>query len=321
MSETDSTSAAAELHRSGSGDTPAPPATHGPEADVSVRRLMITMALNFAITIAEIAGGLLSGSLSLISDALHNFSDGIAIIITYLAIRLKRSEKSLRHTFGLKRAEILAAVINAAVLLAISLYLFYEAARRLLHPAPIQGGLMVGVALVGLVANVAGTVLLRRDATHSLNVRSAYLHLLSDAASSVGVVLGGLAVVVWRVFWVDPVLTILIGLYVLRESFGILTQAIHILMEGAPQGIDLQVLRDAVEALPEVDDIHHLHVWTVGENDIHLEAHLNVRNMSISEGDALRGAIEAILRTSFGISHTTIQLECGRCEAVGLIKR
>jgi cobalt-zinc-cadmium efflux system protein len=321
MSDSVTTPAAADLHRSRSGHTPARPETHIPEPDVSVSRLLITMALNFAITLAEIAGGLLSGSLSLISDALHNFSDGIAIIITYLAIRLKRREKSLRHTFGLKRAEILAAVINAAVLLTISLYLFYEAAQRLSHPAPIQGGLMAGVALLGLAANVVGTLLLRPDAAHSLNVRSAYLHLLSDAASSVGVVLGGLAVVVWRVYWVDPILTLLIGLYVLRESFRILSQAIHVLMEGAPPGIDLQALRDAVEALPEVDDIHHLHVWTVGENDIHLEAHLNVRNTRISEGDELRRAIETMLRASFGINHTTIQLECGQCRQVGLISR
>ncbi len=293
---------------------------HGNAEPVSGGRLLATMVLNFVITIAEIAGGLVSGSLSLISDALHNFSDGVSVIISYLAIRLRERAKSERHTFGLKRAEILAAIINASVLLVISVYLFYEAGRRLLHPAPIRGGLMIGVALVGLAANVVGTLLLQRDATRSLNIRSAYLHLLSDAVSSVGVVLGGVAIYFWRIYWVDPVLTILIGLYVLKESFAILTQAIHILMEGAPPDLDLTEIQAAVEAVPGVEDLHHLHVWTVGENDVHLEAHVNIRDMRISEADALRRSLESLLHDTFGIAHTTIQFECGQCLEVGLIR-
>lgn len=296
------------------------PCAHNQAPQVSGGRLLATMSLNFVITIAEIVGGIVSGSLSLISDALHNFSDGIAVVITYFAVRLKQRKSSTRHTFGLKRAEILAAIINSAVLLTISVYLFYEAGRRLFQPPEVQGGVMAAVALMGLTANVVGTLLLRRDAAYSLNVRSAYLHLLTDAASSVGVVLGGLAVLLWRAYWVDPILTLLIGLWVLKESFGILSQAIHILMEGAPPGIDLNEVRDAVEALPGVDDIHHIHLWTVGENDVHLDAHLNVRNMLISEGDALRHSIETMLHSSFGINHITIQLECGQCPDVGLIK-
>jgi len=293
---------------------------HDHSGEVSGGRLLVTMLLNFVITIAEIVGGLVSGSLSLISDALHNFSDGVSVIISYLAIRLRERAKSERHTFGLKRAEILAAIINASVLLVISVYLFYEAGRRLMHPEPIRGGLMIGVALIGLAANVVGTLLLQRDAARSLNIRSAYLHLLSDAVSSVGVVLGGVAIYFWRIYWVDPVLTILIGLYVLKESFAILTQAIHILMEGAPPDLDLNAIQTAVEAVPGVEDLHHLHVWTVGENDVHLEAHVNIRDMRISEADALRRSLESLLHDTFGIAHTTIQFECGQCLEVGLIR-
>lgn len=294
--------------------------THQHAGAVSSRRLLATIALNFAITVAEAAGGILSGSLSLLSDATHNFADGISVILTYLALRLARRGNSPRHTFGLKRAEILAAALNAGVLLAITFYLFYGATRRLLHPAVIDAGVMTIVALIAVVANVAGTLLLRADSAHSLNVRSAYLHLLADVIASVGVVLGGLAIALWRAYWLDPVLTMLIGLYVLHAGFGILTQAVHVLMEGAPPGLDLEALRGAVEALPDVLDLHHLHVWSVGENDVHLDVHLNVRDMRVSEGDELRQTVETMLRATFGINHPTIQLECNQCRDVGLIK-
>jgi cobalt-zinc-cadmium efflux system protein len=294
--------------------------THRHAGAVSSRRLLATIALNFAITAAEVVGGVLSGSLSLLSDATHNFADGFSVIVTFLALRLAKRKNSLRHTFGLKRAEILAAAFNAAVLLAITIYLFEGAVRRLVHPVAVDGRVMTAVALLALVTNAAATLLLRAGAAHSLNVRSAYLHLLADAVASLGVVLGGLAITHWRASWVDPVLTVLIGFYVLRAGFGILSEAVHVLMEGAPPGLDLQALRDAVEALPEVEDLHHLHVWTVGERDVHLDAHINVQDMRVSEGDALRRAIETLLRASFGINHPTIQLECAQCRDVGLIK-
>ncbi len=284
-------------------------------------RLLFTMVLNLVITVAEVIGGLLSGSLSLISDALHNFSDGISVLLSYLALKLKEREHSYRHTFGLKRAEILAAVINSTVLLLISIYLFYHAFQRIAHPAEVSGSLMSAVAGIGLFANILGTVLLHRDAQHSLNIKSAYLHLLSDAISSVGVLLGGLAILFWRIYWVDPVLTILINLYILKESYQILVRAVHILMEGTPPDISLEAIRDAVEALPDVQDIHHIHVWMVGENDIHLEAHVNVKDMKISESEYLRQKIERELQEHFQIRHITLQFECNQCRQVGLIQK
>jgi cobalt-zinc-cadmium efflux system protein len=229
-------------------------------------RLVITIILNFTITVAEIIGGIISGSLSLISDALHNFSDGVSVIISYFAIRLKRRDYSSKHTFGFKRAEILAAVINSSVLVVISIYLFYESIIRFQNPEPIKGVLMTTVATIGLTANIIGTLLLKRDAATSINIRSSYLHLLTDAISSVAVILGGLAIVFWNIYWIDPVLTILIAVYITRESFKILSDAIHVLMEGAPPGISIKDIQNEVEALDEVEDIHHLHIWTVGEN-------------------------------------------------------
>lgn len=288
---------------------------------VTKNRLLITMALNFIITIAEIIGGILSGSLALISDALHNFTDGTSIIISYIALKLKRRDHSFRHTFGLKRAEILAAVINSTVLLAITVYLFYEAIHRFIHPEPIEGGLMTIVALIGLTANVIGTLLLRKGAAYSMNIKSAYLHLFADALSSIGVIVGGLAIYFWRVIWIDPLITILIGLYILKESYQILMQAIHILMEGAPTGISIDKVREIVEAFDEVKNMHHVHLWTVGENDIHLEAHVNVNDMLISQTRPLREKLKNLLYNLFEISHVTLQFECGECEDIGLIKK
>jgi cobalt-zinc-cadmium efflux system protein len=282
-------------------------------------RLLITVILNITITVAEIIGGIISGSLALISDALHNLSDAVSVIISYIAIKLKVRDNSPRHTFGFKRAEILAAVINSSVLVAISVYLIYEAVLRFQYPEPIKGILMTVVASIGLAANIAGTLLLKRDAKTSINVRSSYFHLLSDAVSSVAVVLGGLAIVLWNIYWIDPVLTILISIYITRESFKILFEAIHVLMEGAPPDISIKDIQTAVEEMDGVENIHHVHIWMVGENDVHLEAHIHVPDMMISKSNMLGDEIEDLLKTKFGINHITLQFECEQCKDAELV--
>ncbi len=282
-------------------------------------RLLITVLLNLFITVVEVIGGIISGSLALISDALHNFSDAISVIISYIAIRLKERDSSSKHTFGFKRAEILAAVINSSVLVIISIYLFYEAILRFQNPEPIKGVLMTVVASIGLAANIAGTLLLKRDAKTSMNIRSSYFHLLSDAVSSVAVIIGGLAITFWNMYWFDPLLTILIAVYITRESFKILSDAIHVLMEGAPPDISIREIQSEVEKLEKVENIHHVHIWTVGENDVHLEAHIDVADMMISKSNILGEQIEALLKTKFGINHITLQFECEQCKDVGLV--
>ena len=282
-------------------------------------RLLIAVLLNLFITVAEVIGGIISGSLALISDALHNFSDAISVIISYIAIRLKERDSSSKHTFGFKRAEILAAVINSSVLVIISIYLFYEAILRFQNPEPIKGILMTIVASIGLAANIAGTLLLKRDAKKSMNIRSSYFHLLSDAVSSVAVIIGGLAITFWNMYWLDPLLTILIAVYITRVSFKILSNAIHVLMEGAPPDISITEIQSEVEKLEKVENIHHVHIWTVGENDVHLEAHIDVADMMISKSNILGEQIEALLKAKFGINHITLQFECEQCKDVGLV--
>jgi len=281
--------------------------------------LIITILLNLLITLVQIAGGIISGSLALISDSLHNLSDAVSIIISLIALRLKNRDNSKRHTFGLKRAEILAAVMNSSVLIAIYIFLFYEAFLRLLNPNKIEAGIMTSVALFGFIINLTGTILLKRDSKNSINIRSSYVHLLGDSVSSIALIFAGLSIEKWNIYWIDPVLTILIGFYIIKVSYNILLEAVHVLMEGAPSEISLDEIKKEVEKFTEVKDIHHIHLWTVGDRDIHLEAHVNINDIRISESDKLRYKIEQKIESKFHIYHITLQFECNQCLEDGLL--
>lgn len=290
--------------------------SHSHSEGTSEKNLIFTMLLNFLITIAEIIGGLLSGSLSLVSDALHNFSDGLAIIITYIAMKLSKKPKTLKYTFGLKRAEILAAIINASSLIIISFFLIKEAIERLINPTPVTGYLMFIVAAIGLIANFVGTILLKKGSKDNMNMRAAYLHLLSDAVSSLAVIIGAIFIIAFKVYWIDPILTIIISLYILKESYGITKEAIEVLMMAAPEGIDANEIKEEVEKFEGVVNIHHLHLWKLNDNTIHFEAHIEVKNDTISNLMPLKEEIEELLEHKYGIDHTTIQFEISQCEKV-----
>lgn len=282
---------------------------HSHDVPESGKRLAIVIALNFIITITEIIGGLMSGSLSLLSDALHNFSDGIAVIIAWIAIRLRGLPRSSHYTFGLKRAEVLAAVINAGALVAISIYLFMEAWQHYINPHPIAGNIMTIVATVGLVANIIGTWLLHRGSKESMNLRAAYLHLFSDAISSIGVILGGLAIMFYGIYWIDPLLTVLIGLYVLKESMQILWHSLGMFMLAAPTELNMEEIKRAIRQQNGIADVHHVHLWAVSESDTHFEAHISVDDQLLSRVSGLREKLEEMLHEKFAINHTTLQFE------------
>lgn len=287
--------------------------------DISTVRLFITMILNFVITIAELIGGIISGSLALISDALHNFSDGIAIIISYIAIRLNRKPVNQNFTFGFKRAEIIAAVFNASVLIGISIYLFIESYHRFVSPEPIEGGLMIIVASIGLLANVIGTLLLQKGAKGNMNIRAAYLHLLSDAVSSVAVIIGGIFIYFYSIYWIDPILTVLISLYIIKASFTIVKEATMVLMMAAPESLSIQEIEKEILQLDEIQNIHHIHLWRVNDREIHFEAHINVEDMMVSNTENLQEKVQKMLNEKFHIHHVTLQFECDKCDDVGLI--
>ncbi len=288
--------------------------SHSHNANISERNLFLTMALNFFITIVEIIGGIVSGSLALISDALHNFSDGIAIIITYIAMRLSKKPRTFKYTFGLKRAEILAAIINASTLIIISFFLIQEAIKRFSNPVTITGNLMLIVAATGLIANIAGTLLLKKDSKNNLNIRAAYLHLLSDAVSSLAVIIGAIFIIYFKVAWIDPVLTILISIYILRETYEIVKESIDILMMSNPEGINLDEIKLLTEKIKGVKNIHHIHIWKLNDNDIHFEAHIEVDDMAVSKTVEIQEQIEHELHERYEINHTTLQFECNKCE-------
>lgn len=280
----------------------------------SSKRLFITIALNFLITLTEIVGGIISGSLALISDAMHNFSDGVAVIITYIALRLSKKPKTIKYTFGLKRAEIIAAILNASTLIIISFFLIKEAIERLYTPSKISGDLMLVVAIIGLLANVVGTLLLKKDSKANINIRAAYFHLLSDVFSSIAVIIGAIFIIYYEIYWIDPVLTILISLYILRETYKIVKESIDILMMSNPEEIDLHEIKDIVEKIPGVNNIHHIHLWKLNDVEKHFEAHIEVEDMIISKTTEIQNKIELELKKRYNINHLTLQFECGKCE-------
>jgi cobalt-zinc-cadmium efflux system protein len=284
-----------------------------------VKNLFITMGLNFFITIVEVIGGLTAGSLSLISDALHNFSDGLAIIITYVAIKLSQRPKTPKHTFGLKRAEIIAAIINAITLIIISFFLIKEAIGRFANPSPITGSLMLIAASLGLMANVGGTFLLKKGSSNNLNIRAAYFHLLSDAASSLAVIIGAVFIIFYKIYWIDPLLTVLISLYILKEAYQIVKESVDILMMSNTAEIDLNEIKEIVEKIPGVINIHHIHLWKLNDNDTHFEAHLEVRDMAVSQTAEIQKLISQNLQKRYKINHTTLQFECQVCDKFDII--
>jgi len=274
-------------------------------------KMLASIVLNFAITIAEVIGGLLSGSLSLLSDSLHNLSDAMSLLASYIAIRISEREANEKYTFGYKRAEILVAFVNSSVLIGVSLFLIVEAYGRFRNPQPIDTAIMLPVASLGLIANLLSVFLLHGH-SHSLNIRSAYLHLLSDTLSSVAVVVGGLLIRFYGVSWIDPLVTVLIALYILREAYEVLGESVDVLMETSPE-LDLRAIKAELESIPGVKNAHHFHAWRVGEKEVHFECHLSVEDMPLSEAQGIIDEAEKRLR-KFGITHVTVQLEVERCE-------
>jgi cobalt-zinc-cadmium efflux system protein len=271
--------------------------------------------------VAQIIGGILSGSLSLISDALHNLSDTVALVISFFAVRLSKRKNTEAQTFGYKRAEILAALFNACALVVVAVFLFKEAVVRFTHPHPINSLLMLSVALVGLIANIISVFLLKSHAHEDLNIRAAYVHLFSDFLSSIAVIIGALVILISKAYWIDPALTILIGIYVLREGYKIIEESTRILMQHVPKGINLREIQARIEGIEGVKDIHHAHLWAVTERDIHFEAHINVsRDMPVSETCILVKQVEVALKEHFAITHVTLQVEFNSCKGVNLVK-
>jgi cobalt-zinc-cadmium efflux system protein len=293
---------------------------HHSSAGISEKNLLAAVILNFTITIAEVIGGLLSNSLALLSDALHNLGDGFAVLLAYIAHRVSKRESNLRKTFGYKRVEILAAFLNSIILVAICVFLIVEAVERFQNPAPIKGAIMFGVAAVGLAANLFAMILLRSDSHKNMNIKAAYIHLLGDTLSSIVVIAGGILIWQFGIYWLDPLITILICLYILRETYLLLKDSYNILMQSAPDSIDLKNLKKEVEKISGVKNLHHVHLWSMNDRQIHFEGHVDLeRDLPVSQASDLNRQISQLLNERYEIGHTTLQMEFGSCHEKELI--
>ena len=278
--------------------------------EVRGKNLIYSILLNLTITIAQIVGGIISGSLALISDALHNFSDVLSLTFSLVAHKLSRRKASINNTFGYKRAELIAAFINAITLIIVALFLVYEASTRVFHPEPIKSGLVIWLALLGIGVNGGSVLLLKKDSEHNLNMKSAYLHLLSDMMASVGVLVGGILMKFYGWFWVDSVMTLLIALYLIYISYDLIKSATKMLMLFTPDYIDIKKLVREVHKIKGVNKLHHIHVWNLNDDELHLEAHLDCsEDIKMSEFNVLLEKIEMVLFKKFNINHINIQPE------------
>ena len=290
--------------------------------DVSGKKLSIAILLNLALTLAQVIGGIIASSLSLLSDALHNFSDVVALLISWFAHRISQKDVEMQKTFGYKRAEIIAALFNASVLIGVGVFLIYEATKRLYYPEPVGSLLVIILGLFGIAVNGGTVFFLHQDAGKNLNIKAAYLHLLGDMLTSVAVTFGGIVMLLWNIYYVDALISIAIALYLIYASADVIRKSIHILMEFAPLNIDVDRINKRLCNIPEVDNIHHVHIWRVGEHDVFLEAHVDFNeNITLEKATKIVGKIENILMKEFGITHVTLQPEYKREDNKSLINK
>ena len=293
---------------------------HHHHHDVSGKNLFITVILNIIITLSQIVGGIFSGSLALLSDAMHNFSDVLALLIAYVANRLAAKENTKAKTFGYKRAEVIAALFNASVLIGIAIFLIIEAFHKFYHPEAINSVWVIGLGVLSIVLNTASVLLIKDDAHENMNIKAAYLHLLTDVMTSVAVVLGGVLMYLYQIFWIDSLISSLIALYLIWASFGLVKDSSAILMQFTPKGIDIDAIVKCITHEKEIINVHHLHVWELDDHRIHLEAHLDFsEDVTLSESNKVIDTLEKILHDTFGIEHTTFQCEYDRNDNKNLI--
>jgi len=294
-------------------------AHHHHNHSTDTKNIGLTIVLNVGITVAQIIGGIISGSMALLSDATHNFSDVLALLISYIARKLSAKKSTTSRTFGLRRAEIMASFINSASLLGISVALIIGATERLFNPVAIEGNLVIYLAALSILLNGLSVILLKKEAKGSMNMRSAYLHLFTDMLTSIAVLLGGFAIKYLAWYWFDPVISLVIAFYLIYSSWSLFANSLKIIMQYAPNSIDIIYLEKKICQLKGIKNIHHLHVWQLNDNEIMLEAHIDVEeDIRISQFEEILTQIESILE-KFEIHHFNIQPEYSIADNKNLI--
>lgn len=275
----------------------------------SDRKLFIAVGINVLLTIAQIVGGILSASLSLIADALHNLSDATALLIALWARKISRRPYDELKTFGYHRAETIAALINTTALLLICVYLMQEAVWRVIDPQPVIGWLVVWIAGIALIIDTITALLVYKESHNNLNMKAAFLHNLADALSSIGVLVAGTLIILFELYWADAIVTIFISVFILWHVCKLLPKTIHFLMNGVPEHLSIEEIKQATIELLEVDAIHHVHIWSIDEQKIALEAHIVVQADELTKVEVIKDKLKALLRDRFSITHSTLEFE------------
>ncbi len=277
------------------------------------KALWMAIGITAAIMVVEFAGGILSNSLALMSDAGHMLTDIMSLVLSLIALQLTMRGTSPTRTYGLYRMEILAALVNGTTLILISLVILYEAYRRFTAAEAIEVQTMLIVAAIGLAANILAALAITRGNKENLNIRGAYLHILGDALSSVGVIIGGVIIYFTRWTPVDPIISVAISAVILRGAFVLVRDALNILLEAVPRDIDLESVQKSLKAIPGVKDLHHLHLWTITSGVHALSAHVLIDDILMSRTGQILGDINHLLLEKYRVSHTTVQFECENC--------
>ncbi len=287
---------------------------HGNSFEKNRKALWIAIGITGMIMIVEIVGGILSNSLALLSDAGHMLTDGMSLVLSLVALQLALRPPSSTKTYGLYRTEILAALINGTTLILISLFILYKAYQRFKDSVPVESHTMLLVAAIGLVANVIAAWMMRRMSKESLNIRGAYLHILGDALSSLGVIAGGLIILFTGWYLVDPIISVIICLVILRGAFVLVKESVNILLEAVPRHVDLDDVQKTICSISGVKDVHHVHLWTITSGRHALSAHVLVGDIQMSATGEISREINQLLTERHRIAHTTIQFECENCQ-------
>ena len=281
---------------------------HGTK-DLGDSRLIIAVAVNAVLTVAQFIGGIISGSLSLIADALHNLSDAASLGIALFARKIGRKPADPFKTFGYKRAEIIAALINLVILIIVGLYLIYEAIWRFIRPEAIEGWTVVIVAGIALLVDIITATLTYSMSKKSMNIRAAFLHNVADALASIGVIVAGTLILLYGWYWVDTVMTLVIAGYVLWQSFAMLPNTIHLLMEGTPEQLSISDVITEMENVKGVENVHHIHIWQLDEHHNALEAHVVIKQHTLSDIEHIKTILKQRLHSQFEIDHSTLEIE------------
>ncbi|MEM1257532.1 MAG: cation diffusion facilitator family transporter [Bacteroidota bacterium] len=293
---------------------------HSHTHEISGENLGISIVLNVVVTITQVIGGLLSGSLSLLSDALHNFSDVLSLIISFLANALSKRKASTNKTFGYKRAEIIAAFVNSATLMVVSIFLIVEAVERFFNPQQIATNWVIWLSILAILVNGLSVLLLKKDSQANMNMKSAYLHLLTDMLASIAVLVGGILMKYYALFWMDPLLTLLIAFYLIYVGYDLLKESTKVLMLFTPKSIVVQDIVSSISEIEGIKNVHHVHIWQLNEEEIHLEAHIDFKkDIRLSQFDDVLEKIEEMVYHKHGINHVNIQPEFGKCDSKKVI--